>query len=442
MKIKKVALLLSVSMLCPGALMVTRADTEKMPGTRVIININDPNTPASSLTGIDSTGRPEGMDDAAWTRLMDDVIDYDEIKDLVEYRSVISKQQTAAIDNYAVNMNEIIDSISSSISDMNYQIEDLKEKRSETKDESEKAKYTELIDLYSSMISASGKDNYGLPVYDEDGNLTGKTTLSVQKSGAEGNLTRLVSSVKKGLHGTKVSVTTAMNSAFLGYQSLKEMERMYQKQADMYQAMYDAAVRQQAVGSATELDVKTAEVNLREAQLNLYNNQESMRSIKQNMAIVLGWDADKADNVSIGELPVYDAAYISSRDLNKDIEEARLYNVDYGSAQAMAKPDITGYSEVDIQRNYTKENLNIIMSSLYSTAVEAGTRYEAAEAGYAVAARQKASAERSLAAGIISYKDYYGTVTQYIASEAMANISAINASSAVLNYQAALRGYV
>ncbi|ETP71430.1 outer membrane protein [Lachnospiraceae bacterium JC7] len=441
-KRKKLAALAAAAVLCSGLGTAAMAAQEKKPGTRVVININDPNAPGRNLTGVDSTGRPDGMDDTTWARLQDDVIDYDEINNLVEYRSVIARQQMAAIDNYAVNMNDIIDSISSSIEDMNNEISDLKEKRRDTTDENEKAAYTALIDLYSSMISASGTDNYGIVLTDDDGNVTGKTTFSVQKAGAEGNLTKLASSVKRGLHGTKVSVTTGMNSAFLGYQSLRELEKMYEKQVDMYQAMYDAAVRQLAVGAATELDVRTAEVDLQGAKIRLSNNRESLRSIKENMAIILGWGIDSAANVSIGEIPVYDPTYMAARNLYQDIEEARLYNVEYGSAQATAKPDITGYSEVDIKRNSTKENLNITMSSLYNTAIQAGTQYEAAQAGFMVAARQKASAERSLAAGLISYKDYYGAVTQYIASEATANISAINASSAVLNYQAALRGFV
>ncbi|OON88345.1 hypothetical protein BXO88_00700 [Oribacterium sp. C9] len=439
---KNMAAFAATAVLLTGISGSAMAEQPRKPGTRVIVNINDPNAPSVNLTGVDSTGRPDGMDDATWNRLLDDVIDYDEINNLVEYRSVIAQQQTAAIDTYAVNMNDIIDSISASISDVESEISELRDKKNETTDASEKANYNALIKMYSSMINANGMDNYGIEVTDDNGNVTGKTTLNVQKSGAEGNLTRIVRNVKKGLHGTKVSVTTGMNSAFLGYQSLRELEKMYQKQVDMYQAKYDAAVRQMAVGSATEIDVRTAEVELQGAKIKLSSNQESLRSIKDNMAIVLGWNMDKATNVSIGEMPLYDGSYIASRDLNKDIEEARLYNVEYGSAQATANPDITGYSEVDIKRNSTKENLNITMASLYNTAIQAGTQYEAAQAGFMVAARQKASAERSLAAGLISYKDYYGAVTQYIASEATANISAINASSAVLNYQAALRGFV
>ncbi len=442
MRRKHIAALAAASVVAAFASGTAMGANEKKPGTRVIVNINDPNAPARNLTGVDSAGRPDGMDDATWIRLQDDVIDYDEINNLVEYRSVISKQQTAAIDNYAVNMNDIIDSISTSIDDMYAEIDDLKEKRKESTDETEKANYTALINAYSSMISASGTDNYGLPVTDDDGNVIGKTTLNVQKSGAEGGLTSLVSSIKRGLHGTKVSVTTGMNSAFLGYQSLRELDRMYQKQVDMYQAAYDAAVRQMAVGSATQLDVRMAEVDLQGAKIKLGSNQESLRSIKENMAIILGWDIADSANVTIGELPAYDPTYMASRNLNQDIEEARLYNVEYGAAQATLKPDITGYSEVDIKRNSTRENLNITMSSLYTNAVQAGTQYEAAAAGFVVAERQKAAAERSLAAGMISFKDYYGAVTQYIASEAMAKVSAINASGAVLNYQAALRGFV
>ncbi|SFG34869.1 TolC family protein [Oribacterium sp. WCC10] len=441
MKKRIIACVLTASMLGTLASGTVMAETTKKPGTRVVINVTDPFSSETGLTGVDSQGRPNGMDDETWARLQDNVIDYDEIPDLVEYRSVIARQQTAAIDNYAVNMNQIIDSISDSIGDMNAEITDLREKRNEETDAAKKAEYDAMIKLYNSMISASGTDNYGIVSTDETGNVT-KTTMSVQKATAQGSLTKLVSSIKKNMHATKVSMISGMNSAFLGYQSLLELNRMYQKQVDMYRTMYDAVLRQQAVGSATAADVRSAEISLREAELNLSGNNESLRSIKENMALLLGWDISEVANVSIGVMPQYDATYIASRDLNADIETARMYNVSYGSAAAMKKPDITGYSEADIKRNSTKENLNITMNSLYNTALQAGSEYDAALAGYMVAARQKDAAERSYAAGLVGNSQYAGAVTQYIASEAQANISAINASSAVLNYQAALKGYV
>lgn len=418
----------SVSMALLLSSGITYGD-EKMPGVRTIYNVTTPGEPEQGLTGVDSRGMPNGMDLETWTRLQDDVIDYDEIQNLVEYRSIIAKQQTAAVDNYAVNMNQIVDSISDSINDIMDQISDLKEAKKDETDPKKKAEYDAEINALNKIITNHDSDAY-------------ESTLSVSRANAKTSLTQLVSSIRKNMYATKVSVTTGMNSAFIGYQSLAELNNMYRKQVDMYSAMYDRTLRQQAVGMATVIDVKNAEVKLKDAELNLSSNTESMRTVKENMALILGWDHEAVQNVTIGVMPDYDADYIRTRDLKTDISEAQLHNVDYGSAQAMAKPDITGYGEVDIKRNSTRQNLNITMTELYNGALEAGAEYESAMAGYMVAKRQKEASERSFTAGLVSTTDYYGAVTQYIVSEAQANISAINAAGAVLNYQAALKGFV
>ena len=418
----------SVSMALLLSSGITYGD-EKMPGVRTIYNVTTPGEPEQGLTGVDSRGMPNGMDLETWTRLQDDVIDYDEIQNLVEYRSIIAKQQTAAVDNYAVNMNQIVDSISDSINDIMDQISDLKEAKKDETDPKKKAEYDAEINALNKIITNHDSDAY-------------ESTLSVSRANAKTSLTQLVSSIRKNMYATKVSVTTGMNSAFIGYQSLAELNNMYRKQVDMYSAMYDRTLRQQAVGMATVIDVKNAEVKLKDAELNLSSNTESMRTVKENMALILGWDHEAVQNVTIGVMPDYDADYIRTRDLNTDISEAQLHNVDYGSAQAMAKPDITGYGEVDIKRNSTRQNLNITMTELYNGALEAGAEYESAMAGYMVAKRQKEASERSFTAGLVSTTDYYGAVTRYIVSEAQANISAINAAGAVLNYQAALKGFV
>ena len=410
----------------------------KVYGTVVTKEVTDPTM--TSETGAD--GKPAGIDDAIWAKLQDDVIDYDEIPNLVEYRSILAKQQNAAIDNYAVNINEIVNSIDSSIDDINGQISDLKDRRNQAATETEKTYLTGLINTLNSMVSASGTDNYGLISYDENGNAIGKTTLSNQKSAASGNLTRIASNVKRSLHGTKVTVITGMYSAFIGYQTLSELGDIYQKQVDLYKTTYDKTVMQQAVGSATTLDVRNAEANLKNAENNLFGNAEKMRNIKEQMALVLGFTPADLNRVTIGAMPVYDSTYMASRNLNSDIAEARLHNVAYGTAAGTVDKDILAYTATDVKRNEAKENLNITMSDLYNKAIESGAKYEAAQAGYILAKRQKESAERSYAAGLMGNVEYVGAVTQHIASEAQANMAAIEASAAVLNYQAALKGYV
>ena len=376
-----------------------------------------------TLTGQDASGRPDGMDDATWAALMDDVIEYSEIPDLVEYRSILGRTQTAMIDGRADGMVQMVDALSGAISDLRDTISDLQEKATDSTSEEEKQAYLMQIKGMEYAISST---NSASPTY--------------AKNQMESGISTLVTKMKQGLHPTKVALISGMNGAFVGYQSLVELREMYADQVGMYEGMYERAVRQQALGSATALEVQQAKVNLEGAKLSLSDTEEKLRSVKDAIALTLGWNAADTAKVTIGKLPAYDASYMAGRNLEADIAEARLHNVAYGSAMSTVDKNITGYTATDIQRRSAEQNLNITMTELYNTAVQAGTTAESAQLGFRIADRQKASAERMLAAGMMSLTDYKAASMQYIASKMQANMSAINASAAVLNYQNALQG--
>ena len=376
-----------------------------------------------TLTGQDASGRPNGMDDATWAALMDDVIEYSEIPDLVEYRSIIGRTQTAMIDGRADGMVQVVDALSSAISDLRDTISDLQEKATDSTSEEEKQAYLMQIKGMEYAISST---NSASPTY--------------AKNQMESGISTLVTKMKQGLHPTKVALISGMNGAFVGYQSLVELREMYADQVGMYEGMYERAVRQQALGSATALEVQQAKVNLEGAKLSLSDTEEKLRSVKDAIALTLGWNAADTAKVTIEKLPAYDASFMASRNLEADIAEARLHNVAYGSAMGTVDKNITGYTATDIQRRSAEQNLNITMTELYNTAVQAGTTAESAQLGFQIADHQKASAERMLAAGMMSLTDYKAASMQYIASKMQANMSAINASAAVLNYQNALQG--
>lgn len=376
-----------------------------------------------TLTGQDALGRPDGMDDATWAALMDDVIEYSEIPDLVEYRSILGRTQTAMIDGRVDGMVQVVDALSGAISDLRDTISDLQEKATDSTSEEEKQAYLMQIKGMEYAISST---NSASPTY--------------AKNQMESGISTLVTKMKQGLHPTKVALISGMNGAFVGYQSLVELREMYADQVGMYEGMYERAVRQQALGSATALEVQQAKVNLEGAKLSLSDTEEKLRSVKDAIALTLGWNAADTAKVTIGKLPAYDASFMAGRNLEADIAEARLHNVAYGSAMGTVDKNITGYTATDIQRRSAEQNLNITMTELYNTAVQAGTTAESAQLGFRIADRQKDSAERMLAAGMMSLTDYKAASMQYIASKMQANMSAINASAAVLNYQNALQG--
>ena len=374
-----------------------------------------------TLTGQDSTGRPDGMDDATWAALMDDTIEYSEIPDLVEYRSILGRTQTAMIDANAGGLVQMTDALSSTISDLRDTISDLREKAKDSTSAEEKQALLQQVKILEGTIGSAGGAG-----------------LAGNQNQTESGISTLVTKMKQGLHPTKVALIAGMNSAFVGYQSLVELREMYADQVEMYEGMYERTVRQQTLGSATALEVQ--KVNLDGAKMSLSDTEEKLRSVKDAIALTLGWNAADTAKVTIGKLPVYDASYMAGRNLEADIAEARLHNVAYGSAMGTVDKNITGYTSTDIQRRSAEQDLNITMTELYNAAVQAGTDVESAQLGFRIADRQKASAERMLAVGMMSATDYKAASMQYIASKMQANMSAINASAAVLNYQNALQG--
>ena len=375
-----------------------------------------------TLTGQDTSGRPDGMDDATWNALMDDIIEYSEISNLVEYRSIIGRTQTAMIDANAGGLVQMSDAWSSAIGDLRDTISDLREKAADSASAEEKQALLLQVQILEGTIGS------------------GSSGMAGSRNQTNSGISTMVTKLKQGLHPTKVALISGMNSAFIGYQSLVELRAMYQNQVAMYQGILDRTVRQRALGSATALDVQLAQMNLDGAKLSLSDTDEKLRSVKDAIALTLGWNVADTAKVTIGTLPAYDANYMASRNLETDIAEARLHNVAYGSAMGTVDKNITGYTTTDISRRSAEQDLNITMTDLYQKAVQAGTNNESAQLGLQLADRQKASAERMLAAGMMSLTDYKGAQVQYIASKMQADMSAINASAAVLSYQSALQG--
>lgn len=404
---------------------------------------------STNLTGQDASGKPDGMDDATWTALQDDVIEYSEIPNLVEYRSILGKTQTAMIEGNAGSMVEMSDDLSSMTPDMRDMISDLKNpSESSMSTEEKQAVLTQVSDALSGLMPAM-KDTISYLKYQAESStsaegqqalLTLANMLESSKNQTNSGISTLVTKLKQGLYPSKVALIAGMNSAFVGYQSLVELRDMYQAQVEMYQRMLERSTRQQALGSATALDVQQAQVDLQGAQLSLSKTEEQLRSVRDAIALTLGWNAADAEKVTIGALPAYDANYMAGRNLEADIAEARLHNVSYGSAMSTVDRNLTGYTTTDIARRSAEQNLNITMTDFYNAAVQAGTQYESAQLGFQIADRQKASADRMFADGMVSATDYTGAELQYIATKMQADISAVNASAAVLSYQAALQG--
>lgn len=365
---------------------------------------------STAVNGYEADGRPVSVDAETWALLNDSVIQYDELENLVKYKSSIGQnRQVQAETGLQRSMNDLGQALGGNISDLSDQAAQLKEDGQ-----------TAAAEMVKAGIKA------------------------VQSSKAQIEMSRrtIMSMTDSGMYGGQQQLLASVLQMFVGYQSQRELDHMYGKQVELYQSMYDLALRQQQTGQGTAANVSAALYDLEKAKLQYSSNAEKLRSLRVSLGTMLGYSEADAENLTIGTLPAYDPNYIATRNLQDDMNVARQHNNAYGNAYrgAMQDKNITGYTDAKIDYRETAQNLGVTMTSLYQNMQTAAAEYDAAQSGNQLAARRKDAAERQYAAGMMGLPQYKGAQVQAIAAEMSANMSAVNAASAMASYQWALKG--
>ena len=365
---------------------------------------------STAVNGYEADGRPVSVDAETWALLNDSVIQYDELENLVKYKSSIGQnRQVKAETGLQRSMNDLVQALGGNIGDLSDQAAQLKE---------------DGQTVAAEMVKAGIK--------------------AVQSSKAQIEMSRrtIMSMTDSGMYGGQQQLLAGVLQMFVGYQSQREMDHMYGKQVELYQSMYDLALRQQQTGQGTAANASAALYDLEKAKLQYSSNAEKLRSLRVSLGIMLGYSEADAENLTIGTLPAYDPNYIATRNLQDDMNVARQHNNAYGKAyrSAMQDKNITGYTDAKIDYRETAQNLGVTMTSLYQNMQTAAAEYDAAQSGNQLAARRKDAAERQYAAGMMGLPQYKGAQVQAIAAEMSANMSAVNAASAMAFYQWALKG--
>lgn len=365
---------------------------------------------STAVNGYEADGRPVSVDAETWALLNDSVIQYDELENLVKYKSSIGQnRQVQAETGLQRSMNDLGQALGDNIGDLSDQAAQLKENGQ-----------TAAAEMVKAGIKA------------------------VQSSKAQIEMSRrtIMSTTDSRMYGGQQQLLAGVLQMFVGYQSLRELDSMYEKQVELYQSMYDLALRQQQTGLETAANASAALYDLEKAKLQYSSNAEKLRSLRVSLGTMLGYSEADAENLTIGTLPAYDPNYIATRNLQDDMNVARQHNNAYGNAYrgAMQDKNITGYTDAKIDYRETAQNLGVTMTSLYQNMQTAAAEYDAAQSGNQLAARQKDAAERQYAAGMMGLPQYKGAQVKAIAAEMSANMSAVNAASAMASYQWALKG--
>lgn len=342
--------------------------------------------------------KPEKMDDATWARLQDNVLEYDEISDLVEYYNPTYRQIVEQIEINAQPMEEAARELRKSADEMASDAKDIKD-----------------LDpvMYKGMQEAVKGYRNAAEQFD-------KAVTSVH------NQTRHQLSMAK-----KMTVS-GIQQMMIGYYQAMASREILDTALALSQAAYESSITQQSLGMATATDVQAAEKALQSARGQLKTLDDTMTNLRQQMCVMTGWSYDA--DMQLGDVPGPDFAKIQAMDLERDLEKAIGNNY-----TLIEQRGISGKGDANRKAKFrlmddTEAQVKIQLESAYQGILESRTAYEAANVAFQSAQITMNGNDLKYQMGMLGNLEYLQLKLVYLQQKAAARTAALSLTQAIENY--------
>lgn len=342
--------------------------------------------------------KPEKMDDATWGRLQDNVLEYDEISDLVEYYNPTYRQIVEQIEINAQPMEEAARELRKSADEMDSDAKDIKD-----------------LDpvMYKGMREA-------VKGYRDAAERFDKAVTSVH------NQTRhQLSRVKK-------MTVSGLQQMMIGYYQAMASREILDTAVALSQAAYESSITQQSLGMATATDVQAAEKALQSARGQLKTLDDTMTNLRQQMCVMTGWSYDA--DMQLGDVPAPDFAKVQAMDLERDLERAIGNNYTLIEQRGISgKGDANRTAKFRIMDD-TEAQVKIQLESAYQGILESRTAYEAANVAFQSAQITMNGNDLKYQMGMLGNLEYLQLKMAYLQQKAAARTAALSLTQAIENY--------
>lgn len=342
--------------------------------------------------------KPEKMDDATWARLQDNVLEYDEISDLVEYYNPTYRQIVEQIEINAQPMEEAARELRKSADEMDSDAKDIKD-----------------LDpvMYKGMREA-------VKGYRDAAERFDKAATSVH------NQTRhQLSRVKK-------MTVSGLQQMMIGYYQAMASREILDTAVALSQAAYESSITQQSLGMATATDVQAAEKALQSARGQLKTLDDTMTNLRQQMCVMTGWSYDA--DMQLGDVPAPDFAKIQAMDLERDLERAIGNNYTLIEQRGISgKGDANRTAKFRLMDD-TEAQVKIQLESAYQGILESRTAYEAANVAFQSAQITMNGNDLKYQMGMLGNLEYLQLKMAYLQQKAAARTAALSLTQAIENY--------
>lgn len=359
---------------------------------------------ASPVNSMAETEKPKDMDQAVWDRLQDNLLEYDEIRDLVEH--------------YNPTYRQIADKIEASAQTYKDAAQELRNYADMMADDAKEVKDDNPF-LYKAFQGAADGYRKGAKQYD-------KAVDSIHNRS------------RNSLRQVRDMTSSGVQMAMIGYYQAQASREMLDTLVELSQAAYDSSVTQQTLGMATATDVQAAEKSLQAARGQLQSLDDTMTNVRHQICNMTGWTYDA--DVQLGEIPQPDLARIETMNPENDLTKAIGNNF-----TLIEHRSISGKGDANRNAKFrlideTEAKVKIELETLYQAILEGRTAYEAAGTAFQSAQITMNGNDLKYQMGMLGRLEYLQAKMAYLQQKAAYRTAALNLTQDMENYDWAVEG--
>lgn len=339
-----------------------------------------------------------------WARLRDNVMEYDELAGLVrEYNVTVQKNQR----DYEKNKNKTSEDIAQDLRDQAESV------RSSIPDGDDPIS---LASAAMAEAQASSLDQQA------DDNVNDSEILKMGYDQTESTL-----------------VSTAQSNMIAYHQKALELEQKV-RDKELAESTLGVVSARVTAGSATQMDLLTAQEAVITAQSNILTVQSELDNIHQKLCVMLGWKYDSTPEIK--EIPAADLNRISQMDPVADKEKALEQNYALRINKKKLANAGSNSSKDSIQLNIDDniQKIGVALNSAYRNVQQAKLAYDQASTNLAMEAKNMQKAELSYQIGSISRQDYITQQHAYASKQTAMKMADLSLFQAMENYDWAVNG--
>lgn len=357
-------------------------------------------------------------------RLQDNKMEYDELENLIrEYNPQMKysfKQLELSEDETATTVREMRDYLDENgIKDALKGLKESKKQMEAMPDSDMKAELLATVDQ-------------GILGYQTMLDMPSTTSKSTDKS-----LEKVKKQLNTGIRQMAVGAKTMM----IMYDNLTAQLRTLEKVEELQKQSVEAAKLQVQLDMVTDVSVYQAESSLLSTQNMLENLRSSADTLRSQLCLMTGWPADGTPE--IGPVPAPDINRVAAIDFQADLGKA------IGNNQSLITMRRSSGSKSTSGRNLrnmtieeAEQKLSIEMQRLYAAVQQKKLAYDAAGIAFEKARLAQDAAARQYGMKMISHLQYLGAEVSYYQAEGAKKTADTELLQALLNYDAAVDGFV